>query len=57
MPLLEAGYGQCRWIISKTYAPAICCGADTVGATSWCAEHRARVMSYAPLSREARKRA
>ncbi len=41
--LLKAGFRQCRYIISETYSPAICCGAPTNGG-SWCEEHRARVL-------------
>src|SRR3712207_2674291 len=32
--LLKVGSGQCRYIISETYSPAICCGAPTKGG-SW----------------------
>ena len=48
VPLLKAGFGQCRYIISETYSPAICCGAPTRGG-SWCEEHRARVLVRVPL--------
>ncbi len=41
--LLKAGLRQCRYIISETYSPAICCGAPT-SSGSWCEEHRARVL-------------
>ncbi len=43
VPLLKIGSRQCRWIVSQTFAPAICCGARTDGG-SWCPEHRARVL-------------
>jgi hypothetical protein len=46
--LLKAGFRQCRYIISETYSPAICCGAPTNG-SSWCEEHRARVLVRVPL--------
>ena len=46
-PLLKVGSGECRYITSETYAPAICCGAPTHGG-SWCTEHRARVFARAP---------
>ena len=41
--LLKLKLKQCRYIISETYSPAICCGAPTNGG-SWCEEHRARVL-------------
>ncbi len=41
--LLKLKLRQCRYIISETYSPAICCGAPTNGG-SWCEEHRARVL-------------
>ncbi len=43
-PLLKTGSGQCRYIISDTYSPAICCGAPS-GTGSWCQEHRARIFA------------
>ncbi len=46
--LLKVGSGQCRYIISETYSPAICCGAPTRGG-SWCEEHRARVLVRVPV--------
>ena len=55
--LLKAGFRQCRYIISETYSPAICCGALTSGG-SWCEEHRARVFvraSVRPLRSEQRQ--
>ena len=39
VPLTQAGFAQCRFIISNTSAPAICCGAPTDGG-SWCEWHR-----------------
>jgi hypothetical protein len=41
-PLLEVGFAQCRYIVSQSLSPAICCGAPTNGG-SWCDEHKARV--------------
>ena len=55
--LLKVGFRQCRYIISETYSPAICCGAPTNGG-SWCDEHRARVLvrsSVRPLRPEQRQ--
>ncbi len=46
--LLKVGLRQCRYIISETYSPAICCGARTNGG-SWCEEHRARVLVRVPV--------
>ncbi len=46
--LLKVGLRQCRYIISETYSPAICCGAPTAGG-SWCDEHRARVLVRVPV--------
>ena len=37
--LIKAGFAQCRFIVSDTSSPAICCGAPTDGG-SWCAWHR-----------------
>ena len=37
--LIKAGFAQCRFIVSETSMPAICCGAPTDGG-SWCAWHR-----------------
>ena len=37
--LIKAGFAQCRFIVSSTSSPAICCGAPTDGG-SWCAWHR-----------------
>ncbi len=47
MPLLKVGSGQCRYIVSETYSPAICCGAPS-GAGSWCKEHQTRVFARVP---------
>ena len=55
--LLKVGFRQCRYIISETYSPAICCGAPTSGG-SWCDEHKARVFvrsSVRPLRPEQRQ--
>ena len=55
--LIKAGFRQCRYIISETYFPAICCGAPTNGG-SWCDEHQARVFvrsSVRPLRPEQRQ--
>ncbi len=51
--LLKVGSGQCRYIISETYSPAICCGAPTKGG-SWCEEHRARVLVRVPVRTSSR---
>jgi hypothetical protein len=37
--LIKAGFAQCRFIVSETDSPAICCGAPTDGG-SWCTWHR-----------------
>jgi len=37
--LIKAGFAQCRFIVSESASPAICCGAPTDGG-SWCAWHR-----------------
>ncbi len=37
--LIKAGFAQCRFIVSDTSTPAICCGAPTDGG-SWCEWHR-----------------
>jgi hypothetical protein len=37
--LIKAGFAQCRFIVSETSSPAICCGAPTDGG-SWCQWHR-----------------
>lgn len=41
VPLLQARDGQCRFILRQN--PAICCGAPTSEASSWCDCHRAIV--------------
>ncbi len=51
--LLKVGSGQCRYIISETYSPAICCGAPARGG-SWCEEHRARVLVRVPVRASSR---
>ena len=51
--LLKVGSCQCRYIISETYSPAICCGAPTKGG-SWCEEHRARVLVRVPVKASSR---
>ncbi len=51
--LLKVGSAQCRYIISETYSPAICCGAPTRGG-SWCEEHRARVLVRVPMRASSR---
>jgi hypothetical protein len=37
--LIKAGYAQCRYIVSESSEPALCCGASTDGG-SWCSWHR-----------------
>jgi len=37
--LIKAGYAQCRYIVSNSSEPALCCGAPTDGG-SWCNWHR-----------------
>lgn len=44
--LIEAGFGQCRFIISESGAGAVCCGAPTNGG-SWCDWHRSIVYEAA----------
>ncbi len=39
VPLIKAGFAQCRFIVSETSSPAICCGAPTDGG-SWCDWHK-----------------
>jgi hypothetical protein len=36
--LIDAGFAQCRFIVSES-SPAMCCGAPTDGG-SWCKWHR-----------------
>jgi hypothetical protein len=55
VPLLKAGFGQCRYIISETISAAVCCGASTDGG-SWCQEHRARVLVPTSASSASRRR-
>ena len=50
VPLVEAGFGQCRFIISEDAPRAICCGAPTQGG-SWCAWHRSIVYEARQPSR------
>lgn len=54
--LLKLKLRQCRYVISDTCSPAICCGAPTQRG-SWCEEHRARVFvrssARAPLAERA----
>lgn len=44
--LINAGFGQCRFIVSDGSQPAMCCGAPTNGG-SWCKGHRAIVYETA----------
>jgi hypothetical protein len=44
--LVEAGFCQCRFIISEDEPRAICCGAPTSGG-SWCDWHRSIVYEAA----------
>ena len=44
--LIEAGFCQCRFIISEDAQGAICCGAPTAGG-SWCDWHRSIVYEAA----------
>ena len=44
--LIEAGFCQCRFIISEEAQGAICCGAPTTGG-SWCDWHRSIVYEAA----------
>jgi hypothetical protein len=37
--ILDAGPHQCRFIVKDGIVPAICCGAPTPLASSWCNEH------------------
>jgi hypothetical protein len=37
--LIKAGFAQCRYIVSDSSEPALCCGAPTDGG-SWCDWHR-----------------
>jgi hypothetical protein len=37
--ILEAGPHQCRFIVDDGIVPALCCGALTPAASSWCEEH------------------
>ena len=37
--LIKAGFAQCRYIVSESSQPAVCCGAPTDGG-SWCKWHR-----------------
>jgi hypothetical protein len=37
--LMDAEFGQCRFILRETKQGAICCGAPTAGG-SWCPFHR-----------------
>ena len=46
--LIEAGFAQCRFIVSDGLQPAICCGAPTDGG-SWCKGHRDIVYETARL--------
>jgi len=46
VPLIEAGFGQCRYIIGEEAQGAICCGAPTSGG-SWCNWHRGIVYETA----------
>ncbi len=46
VPLIEAGFAQCRYIISDTIPQAVCCGAPTKGG-SWCDWHRGIVYEAA----------
>ena len=46
VPLVEAGFCQCRFIISEDAPRAICCGAPTSGG-SWCDWHRGIVYEAA----------
>jgi hypothetical protein len=51
-PLIKAGYGQCRFLVSEPPAGAICCGAPTEDGSSWCTWHR-RVVYVKPRERSA----
>ena len=52
--LIKAGFAQCRYIVSESSQPAICCGAPTDGG-SWCKWHRQIVFEAArPKIRPAR---
>ena len=37
--ILDAGPNQCRFILDDASVPALCCGAITPAASSWCEEH------------------
>jgi hypothetical protein len=43
VPITEVGFAQCRFIINDAVFPALCCGAGTTRASSWC-EYHARVV-------------
>jgi hypothetical protein len=49
--LIKAGFAQCRYIVSDSFEPALCCGAPTDGG-SWCAWHRRIV--YEPARQRVR---
>jgi hypothetical protein len=49
VPLIDATLDQCRFIVSDGVAPAICCGAPTIGGGSWCPMHRSVVFTPAAV--------
>ena len=49
--LIKAGFSQCRYIVSESSEPALCCGAPTDGG-SWCDWHRRIV--YEPARQRVR---
>jgi hypothetical protein len=51
--LIKAGFAQCRYIVSDSSEPALCCGAATDGG-SWCEWHRHIV--YEPARQRVRDR-
>ena len=55
-PLLDVGSRQCRFIVSEGTRDAICCGAPTADASSWCPWHEQLVFTPR-LSEHERRRA
>ncbi len=56
VPILSAGFGQCRFIVCDRPEP-MCCGASTTAGTSWCLEHRRLVYIPARLGTAETRRA
>jgi hypothetical protein len=55
-PLLKVSSRQCRFIVSESTRNAICCGAPTADASSWCPWHQ-QVVFTPGLSERDRHRA